>query len=421
MYEDKDKWIPKYKNVAENFKNASHTPIEIYDGISRKKRTIIVPTIKEQIIHHMVVNVLKPIFMNGMYEHSYGSIPDRGGKRGKKTIQKWIKHDKRNIKYCLKMDIKKYFENIPHDILKEKLAKIIHDQKFLLLLYEIIDVSDKGIPLGFYTSQWFANWYLQELDHYIKEVLGVKYYIRYMDDMVIFGSNKRELHRIRQNISDYLENKLGLQMKENYQVFRFDYLRCGKHYGRPLDFMGYKFYRDKIILRKSIMLKATRKAKKISKKEKPTVYDIKQMMSYLGWLDDTDTYNMYLKRIKPYVSFQKYKRRISKYDKREAKKMKWKLTESTVKPLEIDEISSKNVIYFRRNISLDENDDGVKMYHYMEAKFDKEYWNKNRNLIENELAAIDIQQSITDLDLHNIEVEQAITELDLRLMEVEIA
>lgn len=101
--------------------------------------------------------------------------------------------------------------------------------------------------------------------------------------------------------------------------------------------------------------------------------------------------------------------------------MKWKLTESTVKPLEIDEISSKNVIYFRRNISLDENDDGVKMYHYMEAKISKEYWNKNRNIIENELAVINIQQSITDLDLHNIEVEQAITELDLRLMEVEIA
>lgn len=106
---------------------------------------------------------------------------------------------------------------------------------------------------------------------------------------------------------------------------------------------------------------------------------------------------------------------------RRKEKMKWKLTESTVKPLEIDELSSKNVIYFRRDISVNENDNGVKMYHYMEAKVDKEYWNKNRNLIENELAVIDIQQSITDMDLQNIETEQAITELDLRLMEVEIA
>lgn len=140
-----------------------------------------------------------------------------------------------------------------------------------------------------------------------------------MDDMVIFGSNKRKLHDIRIKISGYLENELGLELKDNWQVFRFDYIKKGKHTGRPLDFMGFKFYRDRTILRKSIMIKATRKAKKISKKDKPTIHDIRQILSYLGWIDCTDTYWMYEKRIKPYVNIQNCKRRLSRHDRRENK------------------------------------------------------------------------------------------------------
>ena len=176
---------------ATHFKNSRHKPIEIYDGISRKKRTIIVPTFREQIVHHMAVNILKPIFMKSMYEHSYGSIPGRGAHLAKKMIQKAIAKGGRDVKYVLKMDVRKYFDSIPHDILKAKLARIIKDDEFLELLYEIINVVDRGIPLGFYTSQWLANWYLTDLDHYIKEQLHAKYYYRYMDDMVIFGSNKK--------------------------------------------------------------------------------------------------------------------------------------------------------------------------------------------------------------------------------------
>lgn len=322
IYNNPDKWIKPIRDYAENFKNYSHKPIEIYDGIVRKKRIIIVPKYKEQIIHHMVVNVMLPIFSRGMYEHSYGSIPNRGAHKGKKQIEKWIKHDKKNVKYCLKMDIKKFFDSIPHDILKEKLCAIIHDKKFLGLLFEIINVTDKGIPLGFYTSQWIANWYLQDLDHFIKEKLQATHYMRYMDDMAIFGSNKRGLHKARNAIADYLNSNLGLSLKDDWQVFRFDYIKAGKHYGRYLDYMGFKFYRNKTTLRKSIMLKATRKAKKISKKDKITVYDIRQMMAYLGWIDCTDTYRMYGKRIKPYVNIQDCKRKLSNYDKRNNVKMR---------------------------------------------------------------------------------------------------
>lgn len=309
---------PKFKEqikyYAEHFKNKHHNPKEIYDGIQRKKRSIIVPSFDEQVIHHMLINVLKPIFMHGMYEHSYGSIPGRGCHKGKKTIERWIRAGGNNCKYCLKMDIRKYFESIPHDIYLKNLRKLIHDERIMVILTEITSVQPKGIALGFYPSQWTANWYLQSLDHYIKENLGARYYIRYMDDMVIFGPNKRKLHELRRRIEAYLNNCLGLEMKDNWQVFRFNYR--GKY--RPLDFMGFVFYRDRTILRRSIMLKATRKARKM-RKSKPTVYACRQMLSYLGWISCTDTYDMYLEYIKPYVTFRTLRKRISRYDRRKNK------------------------------------------------------------------------------------------------------
>ena len=307
-----------------NYQNAEHTPVYIYDGISRKERTIIVPTMEELIVQHNVVNALKPLFCKGMYEHSYASLPGRGAHKGKKVIEKWIRTDPRNCKYVLKMDIKHFFDSIPHDILKAKLSKTIHDEKMLDLLFRIIDVTEAGIPLGFYTSQWLSNWYLQGLDHYIKEQLGAAHYIRYMDDMVVFGSNKRVLHQMRQAISNYLGTELGLTLKENWQVFRFSY---GDNKGRDLDFMGFRFYRNKTILRKTIMYKASRKARKIYKKEKATIYDARQMLSYLGWIDCTDTYQMYWKWIKPYISFRQLRKKISRYDKHDDRRIYLRLAD----------------------------------------------------------------------------------------------
>lgn len=310
LHDNPDKYIEWIRKQAINYKNDHHTPVIIYDGIQRKKRTIIVPTFREQIVHHMTVNILKPIIMKSMYEHSYGSIPDRGATLGAKRIRRWLK-DSKSTRYCLKMDIKKYFDSVPHEIVTARLAEQIHDQRFLNILLEIVNVNDKGLPLGFYTSQWLANWYLTGLDHYIKEVLKAPYYIRYMDDMIIFGSNKRKLHKMCQAITDYLKKYLGLELKGNYQVFPIK--------SRALDFMGFRFYRYRTTLRRTILYKACRKAKRLFKKDKPTIYDIKQFMSYLGWFKQTDTYNVFCDRVTRYINIQYMKRRVSRYDKRMAK------------------------------------------------------------------------------------------------------
>lgn len=109
-----------------------------------------------------------------------------------------------------------------------------------------------------------------------------------------------------------------LQMKGNWQVFRFDYTekKTGKRKGRPLDFMGFQFYHDKTILRESIMLSCTRKVNRVAKKEKITWYDATAILSYMGYLSNTDTYDMYLQRVKPYVNVKKLKKIVSKHSKR---------------------------------------------------------------------------------------------------------
>lgn len=298
MREHADELKDYYLDYANNFKNARHTPMTIYDGVRRKKRQIYVPTMDEQVIHHMVSNVLQPIFMKPMYEHSYGSIPNRGAHKAMKKIKSWIKKDPDGFKYILKLDIKKYFDSIPHDVLKAKLARLIHDDKFLSLLYTIVDVTDVGIPIGFYTSQWIANWYLTELDHYIKEVLKAKYYVRYMDDMVITGGNKEELHKIKHEVEAYLNNMLGLELKSSWQVFPLA--------SRDLDFMGFRFSVNKITLRKSILAKAVRKSRRVHKNG-VTILSARQMLSYNGWLGSTNVYDYYLKYIKPNISFRELK------------------------------------------------------------------------------------------------------------------
>lgn len=304
-------YISKIRRYAENFKNAKHKPKEIYDGVRRKKRTIIVPTFDEQVVHHMVVNTLKPVILRGAYAHAYGSIPRKGIHQGKRTVERWIKHGGKNCKYVLKMDIQKFYDSIPHGIILARLRKVIRDRRFLALVEEIISATETGLPLGFYTSQWLAYWYLQPLDHYIKEELGAETYERYVDDMVIFGGNKRRLHRMREAIDAFLRERLGLKLKSNWQVFRFDF----REKYRFLDFLGFRFYRNRTTLRKSIMLRVTRTAAAIYKAAKPSLRRIRQMLCYAGWLKHSDTYGMYVSRVKPLVDLQSLKRRIRRHER----------------------------------------------------------------------------------------------------------
>lgn len=318
-----DELAPRLVRYAANFRSAPHRTLRIYDGIRRKERDITVPTMPEQVVHHMLVNVLRPMFLRGMYEHSYGSIPGRGPHLAKRRIERWIRHGGRDCKYVLKMDVRKFFDSVPRDRLRRMLGERVRDRRLMTVIEEVIDGApgEVGIPIGYYTSQWFANFYLTPLDHFVKERLGARYYARYMDDMVVFGPNKRELHRMRMAIADYLRDELGLELKSNWQVYLFDYVRRdGTRVGRDLDFMGFRFWRDRTTLRRSLMLKMTRKARRVGRKSRVrgarTVHDARQMLSYLGWLDATDTYGMYRRRVGPHVCFRQMRRQVGRWQRR---------------------------------------------------------------------------------------------------------
>lgn len=315
-------------DVDLEYKIPHHEPVKINDGISHKVRYIVKPTFDEQVVHHLLISVTKEIMMHGMYEYSCGSIPKRGGTKAKMVIEKYIKEHKNDglIDYCLKIDIHHFFQSISHSKLKERISKYIRDPKIEYLFYQIIDAYNDhssgneyyGIPIGYYTSQWLANWYLQGLDHFIKQDLKAGLYVRYMDDMVIFGATAKELHYMKDMVEWYLNEVLDLEINDKWQVFRFDYIPAGcskrkKHKGRFLDFVGFRFYRDRTILRKSLMVRATRKAKKIYKQKDCNWYEACQMISALGWFGHCNMRYCMQHRIRPYVDIDKIRRIISKH------------------------------------------------------------------------------------------------------------
>jgi len=321
---NKKKFVNKIRKQLQTktYKIKQHTVHLIMDG---KPRLIIKPDYQtEQILHHAIVQILSPIILKSMYKYSCGSIPKRGAHYGKKYLEKYISSHTTEIKYVLKMDIHHFFQSIDTNILKQKFRQLIHDPNMLYILDLVIDskvalyegkLHDMGMPIGFYTSQWFANLFLQDLDHYIKEVLGVKCYVRYVDDMIIFHKNKKELRKILAAIKTYLSN-LGLTLKSTYQISRFDYIdKQGLRRGRPLDFIGFKFYRDRVVLRKKILCKMLRKVNRISKKEKISVINASAMLSYFGWLKHTNSYSLYQNRIKPVASIGSCRHIVSKYNK----------------------------------------------------------------------------------------------------------
>lgn len=279
----------------------------IYDNLNKKERMISKPNYyPDQIIQYSLMNVLEPILLRKMYLYSCGSIPGRGTSFGHKIIRKWLDKDIPGTKYCLKMDIRKFYPSINKEIMKNKFARIIKDKDCLWLINSIIDSNCEGIPIGNYTSGYFANFFLNDLDWFIKEKLKVKYYLRYVDDLVILDDNKKYLHKVLEDIKNFLK-KENLILKENYQVFNLD--------NRDIDFLGYRFFRNKTILRKRNMFRISKRARKIAKTENISFRDASAIISYYGWIKHSNYYNFYCNYIKPYASIKEMKKVVSNYEK----------------------------------------------------------------------------------------------------------
>ncbi len=271
---NRDKNITKLRESLIN-KTYQTSPYSIFKIYEPKEREVFrLPYFPDRITHHAIMNVLEPIFMAVFTNDTYSCIKGKGIHAAACTVRKAL-NDEAGTLYCLKLDIKKFYPNVDHDILKGLLRRKIKDADLLWLLDEIID-SATGLPIGNYLSQYFANFYLTYFDHWIKEVKRVKYYFRYADDIVILSDNKSSLHELLAEIKTYLHSNLKLIVKQNYQVFPVK--------SRGIDFVGYRFYHTHTLLRKSIKKSF---ARMITSRNNPA-----SIASYYGWAKHCNSKNL---------------------------------------------------------------------------------------------------------------------------------
>ena len=192
-----------------------HAPYNQFYVTDPKQRHISKATVQDRLVHQSVFDVLNEYFDQKFILHSLSSRIGKSTHVGIKQLQTMIKKVSRNGTlpcYGLKMDIRKFFDTIDHQLLKTLVKKYIRDDRALRLIEAIIDSFAVGIPLGNVTSQLFANIYLHELDDFVKQTLREKYYLRYCDDFIILSIDETHLHHLISTIQEFLRNFLKLEL-----------------------------------------------------------------------------------------------------------------------------------------------------------------------------------------------------------------
>ena len=258
--------------IDRTYKTSQYTTFKVFEP--KEREVFRLPYFPDRITHHAIMNVLEPVFMKCFTANSYSCIKGKGIHAAANDL-KFALQDETGSKYCLKLDITKFYPSVNHDILKQLLRRKFKDADLLWLLDEIIDSAD-GLPIGNYLSQYLANFYLTYFDHWLKETKAVKYYFRYADDIVVLSDSKPYLHNLLTEIKSYLSTQLDLKVKGNYQVFPVD--------ARSIDFIGYRFYHTHILLRKSIKQSF---ARMLAKRNNP-----QSTASYYGWAKHCNSINL---------------------------------------------------------------------------------------------------------------------------------
>ncbi len=237
-------------NLQEALLNLSYQPGPFRHFIinDRKPRMISAAPYVDRVVHHALCNVIEPIFEKVFIYDSYACRKGKGTHAAVERLTQYMQ----KTDYALKCDVRKYFPSIDHSILKTLLRKKIGCESTLWLIDKIIDHSDianssvnyfagdnlfsplerrTGLPLGNQTSQFFANVYLNAMDHYIKEVIGRRQYVRYVDDFVVLGNDKDELWNILEMIQEFISINLRLRLHP---------LKCNVvPMSEGVDFLGY--------------------------------------------------------------------------------------------------------------------------------------------------------------------------------------
>lgn len=246
----------------------------------------------DRIVHRWYVdNFMKEYFIKSFINTSYACLENKGMHKACINVQNTMKHCKRiwNNYYIIKMDIAKYFQNIDKSILYNILQRKIKDKKLLWLTKEILYSNgvEKGLPIGNYTSQCFANIYLNELDQHAKHTLKLKYYFRYMDDIVVMVKNKKEAIQKLQQIREFLTTNLKLELNSKTQIFKSS---------QGVNFCGYKINEYRLKIRTKGKKKLKNKIKKLKYEIKTKQIDTKEahkfLTGHLGYINIANVKNL---------------------------------------------------------------------------------------------------------------------------------
>ena len=276
----------------------SEYAVSMINDKGKERELMKLPYFPDRIIQWAIMLQIEPIFMTVFCQHTCASIKDRGIKRANALVDEYLK-DPYNSKYCLKIDVSKFYPNINHAILKKLLRKKFKDSELLELLDLIIDSypGDKGVPIGSYLSQFLANFYLAYFDHWLKEKKKVKRIVRYMDDVIIFSHSKEELQSLLKEMDEYLSMNLDLNVKPNYQVFPVE--------SRGVDFVGYRSFHEFKLLRKTTCKKFKKRMLQIrEKQDKGEMINYQEWCSansYIGWMKWCDSWRLFEKYIEPVI------------------------------------------------------------------------------------------------------------------------
>ncbi len=276
--------------ISKSYKTSDYITKTIYEP---KRRLIYkLPYYPDRITHHAIMLILQPIWDKTFISHVYSAIPGRGLHAAIIELRKWLK-DSSTTTYCLKFDIKNFYPSVDHEILLSLIQRQIKCKDTLWLLEEIIRSpgTGKNIPIGNYLSQYFANIYLNPLDRLIKEDLACRHYIRYGDDGVILSNDKEYLKKCFVDIAAFLKDDLLLTIHPKSCIFPVD--------PHGIDFLGYRFFRDYTLMRKSTARSFIKKINNITdnyQRMNPQTI-VSSVMSYLGWLKYCDCYNLERKYI----------------------------------------------------------------------------------------------------------------------------
>lgn len=232
-----------------------------------KSRLISAAPYRDRVVHHALMNILEPILDLHFHSDSYACRKCKGTHAAANRLQKLMQ----KYRYALQCDIKKYFPSIDHEVLKQIFRRLIKDRNTLSLMDLIVDHSNKqpteifwferddlftpldrrtGLPIGNLTSQWFANWMLNDLDHRITSQLGIGGYVRYCDDFVLFHNDKKRLKSTVGEIGNILDG-LRLRLHKNKASIRP--VRAG------LTFVGYRIWPNHRLLKKDNIRRFSRR------------------------------------------------------------------------------------------------------------------------------------------------------------------